>query len=179
LAGSYGTLAVMTELTMKVVPRPEASVSVVRCGLSDAEGSRLMIDALNAGYEVSAAAHLPPQVAPHGQALTLLRLEGSAASVEARQTALRCELKGDVLQEHESTPHWAAIRNLTPLSRSAGCLWRLSIPPARASTVVKTIAESLACRWFYDWGGALVWLRVEASIGDDGASVIHAAVGTS
>ena len=101
LAGSYGTLAVMTELTVKVMPRPEVSLSIIRSGMSDAEGSRFMMDALNSGHEVSAAAHLPVNVAPHGSSLTALRLEGSAASVAARQAALRRELNADLLEERD------------------------------------------------------------------------------
>jgi glycolate oxidase FAD binding subunit len=176
LAGSYGTLAVMTELTVKVMPRPEVSRSIVRFGLSDAEGSRYMMDALKSAHEVSAAAHLPANVAPQGSSLTALRLEGSTASVEARQAALRRELNGGLMEESESKRLWTSIRDLQPLARGEGDVWRLSIPPSCASAVSTAISKRLTCRWFYDWGGALMWLRAEGRSDDGGADAIRAAV---
>lgn len=177
LAGSYGTLAVMTELTVKVMPRPESSVSVVRSGLSDADAVRLMIDALNSGHEVSAAAHLPATVAFNATAVTALRVEGSQASVKARQAALQDEFSADLMDEPESARWWTRIRDLAPFANSAGSVWRLSVPPARANRIIGVIAESLPCRWFYDWGGALIWLCTDAGVDDGGgARVIRSAV---
>jgi glycolate oxidase FAD binding subunit len=176
LAGSHGTLAVMTEITLKVMPRPESSVSVVRFGLSDALASRLMIDALNSGHEVSAAGHLPAEVAPQGMAVTALRVEGSRASVKARRDALRREFLGDVLLEQESAALWASVRDLAPFVSIAGPVWRISVPPARASSITAAINESISCRWFYDWGGALIWLCADPALTDGGAQVIRTAV---
>jgi len=176
LAGSHGTLAVMTEITVKVMPRPESSLSVVRFGLSDALASRLMIDALNSGHEVSAAAHLPKEVAPQGMAVTALRVEGSRASVKARHDALRREFSGDVLQEQESIAWWASVRDLTPFASIDGPVWRISVPPARASRITAAIEQSIPCRWFYDWGGALIWLCADPNLPDGGAQVVRAAL---
>jgi glycolate oxidase FAD binding subunit len=176
LAGSHGTLAVMTEITLKVMPRPEASVSVVRFGLSDALASRLMIDALNSGHEISAAAHLPAEIAPRGMAVTAVRVEGSKASVKARRDALRDEFSADVLDEQESIALWASVRDLTPLVGIDAPVWRLSVPPARATRILAAIRESISCRWLYDWGGALIWLCADPGVRDGGAEVVRAAL---
>ena len=99
LTGSWGTLAVMTEVTLKVMPKPESERTLILRGLDDLTANRAMTAALGSPFDVSGAAHLPnsafrPAVgalaglgAP-GQAVTLLRLEGIAASVaDARRFA--------------------------------------------------------------------------------------------
>src|SRR3954453_15228341 len=103
LAGSWGTLAVMTELTVKVMPRPETECTLVLRGLDDLTANRAMTAALGSPFEVSGAAHvpnsaLPPDggnglgaLAPGADALTLLRLEGISASV-AHRSASACRL---------------------------------------------------------------------------------------
>ena len=69
---------------------------------------------------------------------------------------------------------WAGVRDLTPFARIDGPVWRLSVPPARASRIVAAISESISCRWFYDWGGALIWLCVDPNLADGGARVVRA-----
>ena len=92
LAGSWGTLAVMTEVTLKVMPRPESERTLMLSGLDDLTANRAMTAALGSPFDVSGAAHLPNSafrstggalagLGPEGQAVTLLRLEGIAASV--------------------------------------------------------------------------------------------------
>ena len=94
LAGSWGTLAVMTEVTLKVMPRPESERTLVLRGLDDVAANRAMTAALGSPFDVSGAAHLPhsafrardgglADLGSAGQALTLLRLEGITASVGA------------------------------------------------------------------------------------------------
>src|SRR5690349_3133231 len=99
LAGSWGTLAVMTEVTLKVMPRPECQHTLVLRGLDDVAAVRAMTTALGSPYDLSGAAHLPASAlrAPEGAladigaaqtALTLLRLEGITASVDHRAASL-------------------------------------------------------------------------------------------
>ena len=101
LAGSWGTLAVMTEVTLKVMPRPESERTLMLRGLDDVTANRAMTAALGSPFDVSGAAHLPnsafraPMSAPGGspgQALTLLRLEGITASVVHRAAELAAML---------------------------------------------------------------------------------------
>src|SRR3989440_6637338 len=99
LAGSWGTLAVMTEVTLKVMPRPETERTLVLLGLDDAGANRTMTAALGSPFDVSGAAHVPGSVfhaaatelgelGSPGEAVTLLRLEGIFASVVHRAAAL-------------------------------------------------------------------------------------------
>src|SRR5580692_8669647 len=103
LAGSWGTLAVMTEVTLKVMPRPESERTLVLRGLDAATANLAMTAALGSPFDVSGAAHVPKSAlhdaigalgslgAPQ-TALTLLRLEGITASAAHRAASLAMHL---------------------------------------------------------------------------------------
>jgi glycolate oxidase FAD binding subunit len=175
LAGSWGTLAVMTEVTVKVMPEPESSVSVVWHGLGATEASQCMIAALNSAHEISGAAHLPAAVAPGGRALTIVRLEGTEVSLRVRQQALRRERAGELLERAASETLWKGIRNLAPLAGVAGAVWRLSMPQASVARIVEELSRALSFRWFCDWGGGLIWLCIEPGQ-PDAACILRGAV---
>jgi len=170
LTGSYGTLAALTSVTIKVLPRPETEETLLIAGLDDAAAVRAMSLALQSPCEVSGAAHLPGAAS-----LTLLRLEGIAPSVAYRRGKLAALLKefgaADTLPEIQSKKQWQAIRDVSPLAaRPERCLWRISVAPADGPRVAAQIAASAGARWFYDWGGGLVWLDVPST--DDAAEAI-------
>src|SRR5204862_8154116 len=98
LAGSYGTLAAMTDVTVKVLPRAETEETLLVLGLDDAAAARAMAAAMGSSNDVSGAAHFPARLAASiqaeaGTALTALRLEGVAPSVVHRRRALQALLK--------------------------------------------------------------------------------------
>jgi glycolate dehydrogenase FAD-binding subunit len=177
LAGSYGTLAVMTEITVKVLPAPEATRTVVLSGLDEARAVAAMTHALNAPHELSGAAHLPKR---GGRPCTLLRLEGPVPSVEARAAALRDELRpfgpADILGDDESVKLWLAVRDATPLVAGEGAVWRVSLAPTAAPAFLAALRDALAIDYLLDWGGGLVWLAIGGA-DDGGAGAIRAALG--
>src|SRR3954469_23446672 len=63
LAGSYGTLAALEEVTVKVLPRPESVATVLFSGVAPGPAVRLMGAALGSPHEVSGAAYLPETIA--------------------------------------------------------------------------------------------------------------------
>ncbi len=122
LAGSWGTLAVMTEVTLKVMPRPESERTLVLRGLDDLAANRAMTAALGSPFDVSGAAHVPAsslraevsgldRLGSPREAVTVLRLEGIAASAAHRAQALSDALAAfgtvEILEEAASAP-WAA-----------------------------------------------------------------------
>jgi glycolate oxidase FAD binding subunit len=185
-AGSYGTLAAMTSMTVKVMPAPEKTRTVLVSGLGDHDAGRAMTAALTSPHEVSAAAHLPAALAARsdvsyvagaGGAVTALRIEGPAPSAEHRCQALRDLLTGygdiEELHGHNSGALWREVGNVTPFAGQRGrVVWRLSVPPTAGATVATSILADTDGEAFYDWGGGLVWL----SLADDNASTVRAAV---
>jgi glycolate oxidase FAD binding subunit len=177
LAGSHGTLAVLTEVTVKVLPHAEASRSVALRGLNDAAALRAMTAALGSPHEVSGAAHLPKGEGGRDKPLTLLRLEGPEPSVAAREAMLRRELAdagaGDELSDVESARLWRAVRDLSPLAGSRErALWRVSVPPSAGPALAAVVARVADVEHFFDWGGGLVWLALKG-VEDGGAATIR------
>jgi glycolate oxidase FAD binding subunit len=173
LAGSMGTLAALTAITLKVLPRPETEATVVREGLGDNEAVRAMALAMQSPCDVSGAAHLPgspPQ--------TLLRIEGFAPSVAYRCDRLRSLLGGEtsLLAAEESARRWQAVRDVPRFADNpARLVWKLSVAPSEAPAIVARIAEKIDARHFYDWAGGLVWLDIPFTE-DAGAPVVRDAL---
>jgi glycolate oxidase FAD binding subunit len=197
MAGAYGTLAALTEVTVKVLPAPEKSRTVLIYGLDDRGAIAALSRALNSPHEVSAAAHLPAALAArssvdfvreNGRAVTAIRVEGPGPSVEHRCEALRRDLRdvgpGEELHSLRSSLLWRELRDAAPLLPDPACLiWRLSVPPAAGAQTVSEIvsardgtrAASLPAEYYFDWGGGLIWLALPPS-DDASAALIRAAV---
>jgi len=183
IAGSYGTLAVVTEVTVKVLPLAAEERTLVLHGLDDARALHAMAEALNSSHELSGAAHLPAGASGGDRPLTALRLEGPLPSVMARAEALARELGAFGLAETLATPPsralWRAVREGAPLaSDRTRVLWRCSVPPSAGPALAAAVSRAVDARSFFDWGGGLVWLAVPGA-GDGGAAVIRAAVAAS
>lgn len=193
VAGSWGTLAALTEVTIKTLPRPETEATVAVAGLDDAAAVRVMTAAMGSFCDVSGAAHLPGAVAGaiplagaagSGRALTLLRLEGVAPSVAHRQAALTGIVKplGEVgiLAEPASQAAWHAVRDVLPFAESrtgaAQPLWRVSTAPARGAELARIVSSATAAEWLYDWAGGLLWISIVDAGDDAGAAVVRRAV---
>ena len=173
LTGSHGTLAVLTELTLKVLPAPEETETLVLRGLPDAQALGLLRGAISLSVEPTGLAHLPGVVAPslgETSALTLFRLEGPAPSVQDRSARLRDWLVAQgtpAVETRDNAPAlWRALRDALPFAGEArrdDLIWRLSLPPASAATVGARLAALPDVAFFYDWAGGLVWLEVPPS----------------
>ena len=176
LAGSYGTLALMHEVTVKVLPAPERTRTVLVFGLEPAAALDALGAALGSAHEVSGAAHMPAEVAARsavsyvsgaGAAVSAVRVEGFPASVEARCEALRALLGrfGAVEELHSknSATLWREIRDVRAFADDSRPLWRLSVPPASGAAAAARVAEAADVRALFDWGGGLLWLAVDGA----------------
>ena len=174
IAGSWGTLAIMDEVTVKVLPAPEETVTLILHGQDVAKAVEAMTAALQSPHEISGAAHLPAT----GE--TLLRVEGFPNSVRARADATRqlmSAFSGEIeeLDKEASAARWAAIRDVSILSvDQASPVWRISLPPASAPAVWQALAGTVGTEGLIDWGGGLIWLAAKADLPDGGAQAIRA-----
>ncbi len=179
LSGSHGTLGFLTEVTFRVLPRPERIVTLQWSGLSDSDGVALLSKALGSPFEPMAVAHLPAGLAGD-EARTLLRLENFSDSIEYRAGELAL-LLGEYgvperLEGAAPTDLWRDIRDAAFFAGCDEAVWRLSLAPTNGPKAAAAITRAIpAARCFYDWGGGLVWLAVPAS-GDAGAAAIRAAL---
>jgi glycolate oxidase FAD binding subunit len=162
LAGSHGTLGVITEITLKILPAPEATATLLIEVPDIATGVRALSAGLGSPYGITGAALLPG--AP---TLAALRLEDFAASVTYRAARLREALAAfgpAALREGEaSQAFWRDIRDAVPLAAQPDeAIWRVSVRPSAAPSVVQT-AASQGGRALLDWGGGLVWIAAPAT----------------
>jgi len=190
IAGSWGTLAAMTDVTIKTLPRAETEETVLMLRLDDASSGKAMTVAMGSFADVSAAAHLPPaaasriaETATAGGAVTAFRLEGVAPSVVQRKGVLQTVLAPfgslGVLGEAASRSLWRAVRDLTPFAASGPVgqrdLWRLSTAPTRGSELGRALTEQADAELLYDWAGGLLWAALPPAA-DAHAPLVRAAV---
>jgi glycolate oxidase FAD binding subunit len=177
LAGSHGTLAVMSEITIKVLPTPERRGTLALSGLDPARGVAALSAALGSPYAVSGAAYLPADTAAmlgFSNSVTLARIEDFAQSVAYRTDRLRADLAefghAEILDDAASVATWASVRDAKPLHGGEGGIWRISVRPSAGPTVAAALAAAFGATWFLDWGGGLVWVAGPAT------QAAHAAV---
>ena len=155
MAHSFGTLAAITRVIFKVLPRPETEETIVVEGLDDAAAVAAMSLAMQSACEVSGAAHVPGEG-------TCLRLEGISASVAYRRDVLM-GLVGDkahVLPDVQSQELWRRVRDVSAiLDNVEALIWRVSVPPSDAPRFLQSLRQTMPFRYFLDWAGGLVWLE--------------------
>ena len=154
MAGSFGTLGVLSEVSFKVLPRTGGQATLKAEGLSTEAAVRAMAAALGSPFEVSGAAHHA------GSGTTWLRLEGFETSVDYRTGQLLEQLAphGDWARD-DRPGTWTEIRDVLAFAGQPGDVWRLSV---KASDAPGIVARAGAEDALLDWGGGLVWLRVAA-----------------
>ncbi|ATX67809.1 FAD-binding protein [Roseinatronobacter bogoriensis] len=151
MAGSWGTLGVLTECSFKLLPIPETQASLVSDQVTPQEAVDLMSRALATPYEVNGAAR-----ALDGR--VYLRLEGFARQVGYRSQALREVLGGDweLLEGDKSAAQWRGLRDVADFAAKPGDVWRVSVKPSDAPELV----ARANCPVVMDWGGGLIWALV-------------------
>jgi glycolate oxidase FAD binding subunit len=199
LAGSWGTLAAMTDVTVKTLPRAETEETVLVLNLDDAAAGKVMATVMGSFADVSAAAHLPAAAAARiaesaaaGSAVTAFRLEGVAPSIAHRKTVLETLVAPfgmlDTFGAAASGAFWRAVRDVAPFAAAGEphatpsasqqqerCIWRISTAPSRGVEVGRALAEKAGAEVIYDWAGGLVWAAVP--IADDAyAPLVRASV---
>ena len=157
LTGSRGTLGVLSEVSLKVLPAPAERATLLIDGLSDTQAVAAMSAALGSPYEVTGAAHTPAGV--DGHPVTMIRIEGFEEQIAHRTEQLRDLLGrfGAVTVERDperTAAGWAWVRDVAPFHDRAGDVWRISCKPGDGPALAARLeADGL----LYDWGGGLIW----------------------
>ena len=169
--GSWGRLFAMTELTLKVLPRPRENATRMLIGLDSERAVAAMARVMGSHAEVAAAAYIPAALR-NGESATLFRIQGFGPSVAAR-----CAMLDGVLADFggvripgddEAMALWSDLRTLAPLGTER-ILWRVHVPPSRACAVLAAVG-GFEMSYLLDWAGGLIWLA-----GDGDPAAIRAA----
>jgi glycolate dehydrogenase FAD-binding subunit len=190
IAGSWGTLAAMTDVTIKTLPRAESEATVLVLNLDEVTARKVMAAAMGSYGDVSAAAHVPAfvaariaEIAGAQAATTAFRLEGVAPSVAQRKTVLEKLLAPfgslGTLDATSSRTFWRAVRDVTPFAANSPAgkrdLWRIATAPTRGAEVGRALAREADAEVLYDWAGGLVWAALPPA-DDANAPVVRSAV---
>lgn len=171
LCGSFGTLAVLDEITLKTLPAPETSQTLIVAHPDLTQVAGAARAAMQTAYEASGAAILPKAVHEMSQncAIAAIRIEGVAVSVADRianlQTALSSFGHCDVVPQEASEALWADIRDVAPLCGDDAQIWRVSLAPSAFVSFAQSVEGQIDCRYYADWAGGLLWLSTQ----DEGA----------
>jgi len=181
ITGSYGTLAALSEVTLKVLPAPAKTYTLLVYGLDTKPALQLMRAVAGTAYEVSGLALVPAKVAAESavdyvsskhQSVVAIRVEGPGVSVSHRLQALRAfvtsALETEELHSHNSAQFWSEIRDVTLLPAEGGSVWRVSIPPSDAASVISSCRPD---HWVADWAGGVVWMHFDRASADQGDAV--------
>ncbi|MCC6517781.1 MAG: FAD-binding protein [Tabrizicola sp.] len=162
LAGSRGTLGVISEVSFKVQALPEAEATLIVEGFGDEAGLAALRAALGSPFDVSGAARHTGR--------SLIRVEGMAGSVAYRVARLRERIGGEVTlaEGAASAALWREVRDVAPLQGQPGEIWRIATLPTAAAGIVARLEASAV----WDWGGGLVWLLVEPGRGAEVAATV-------
>ena len=185
LAGSWGTLAVFSEVTFKVMPKPPASTTLVLLGLSDEIAIEVLCSVMGTPYEITAAVHIQQQLAVtldhmglrgQGKSVTAFRLEAPQKSILYRRDKLIAALGiyGQLhdLEQKSSETLWDEMTRLSVFEGSDHPLWKLSTAPGKGPAVVAAIGRYMPVSAVYDWSGGLVWIDVPVTT-DAGAADVR------
>jgi glycolate oxidase FAD binding subunit len=165
ICGSYGTLAIFDEVTLKTLPKPETNISLLfPCDNLSAAVARIA-GIFASPHEPNAAAILPQAIAAKagidvaGAMLAVIRLEGIDVSVADRAAhLLAADKEGVKLDSDASTALWQQIRDVDLLADADGDIWKLSCAPASAPAIIATLFDHFDFQFFADWAGGLLWL---------------------
>lgn len=176
LCGSWGTLAVVSEVTFKVLPKAEHEATLILPDLALPEAVDVMTGAMQQSFDVSSAAHLP-------DGRTLIRIEGFETSVRARvghaEQFLGRRTGRQMIEGDGSRDLWRGLNETPAVEAEASALWRISAAPSAAvaiSEAIRSTLSALSPRFTYDWSGGLIWLALDAVEGDLGSAMIRSAL---
>ncbi len=181
MTGAYGTLGAFTEITLKVLPAPEKTYTLLVHGLRPEKAVEALAVAANSPYEVSGLAHVPAAEAARsqvayvsraGRPITAIRVEGHGVSVLHRMEGLKALLAPfgplEELHSMNSARFWTELRDAWLLPPDHQVVWRVSVPPSNGPAV---LAAAGADSWLMDWAGGLVWLGYESAAAGQGGRI--------
>ncbi|MBT6566648.1 MAG: FAD-binding protein [Candidatus Puniceispirillum sp.] len=196
ICGSFGTLAVVDEITLKTLPRPETSLSLLFPADDMAQATSMIADIFATPHEPGSAAILPHNIAKDARIdmnapmIIVVRLEGIAVSVNDRAMhLLNANATGEKLDHGKSKKLWQKIRDVDLLAGMPADVWKISCPPSIAAGFLDKLRQQVAFDFYSDWAGGLIWLSgvsdknfggaVRSALGQDGFAMLMRDVGDS
>ena len=166
VCGSFGTLGVLTQVALKVLPRPERSATLQFQDVTEAEAVGIFCKAVSTPFEVNGAAW------QNGTAM--LRVEGLDTQVSYRLGALQKRFQGanpSVLEGEAHRDLWTGIRDICAFAQTEDTIWKVSLRPTAAPAFIAAVQARFNASAVLDQGGGVVWLAVPSAVSDQAAVV--------
>ena len=173
ISGSFGTLSVLTELSVKVLPKPQNSKTLIINNPHIKKAIEYLGTALSSSSDPSGGVFYPEQFdqsftfndLTHKGALTAIRIEGPSNSVDHRIKNLSAELgllenEYSILESVQTKIFWNKTKNLEIFSNSKKNLLRIVAPISETLSVLQKM-KPYEINYFLDWGGSLIWVELE------------------
>ena len=173
ISGSFGTLSVLTELSVKVLPKPQSSKTLIINNPHIKKAIEYLGTALSSSSDPSGGVFYPEQFdqsftfndLTHKGALTAIRIEGPSNSVDHRIKNLSTELgllenEYSILESVQTKIFWNKTKNLEIFSNSKKNLLRIVVPISETLSVLQKM-KPYEINYFLDWGGSLIWVELE------------------
>ena len=173
ISGSFGTLSVLTELSVKVLPKPQTSKTLIINNPHIKKAIEYLGTALSSPSDPSGGVFYPEQFdqsftfndLTHKGALTAIRIEGPSNSVDHRIKNLSAELgllenEYSILESVQTKIFWNKTKNLEIFSNSKKNLLRIVVPISETLSVLQKM-KPYEINYFLDWGGSLIWVELE------------------
>jgi len=173
ISGSFGTLSVLTELSVKVLPKPQTSKTLIINNPHIKKAIEYLGTALSSSSDPSGGVFYPEQFdqsftfndLTHKGALTAIRIEGPSNSVDHRIKNLSAELgllenEYSILESVQTKIFWNKTKNLEVFSNSKKNLLRIVVPISETLSVLQKM-KPFEINYFLDWGGSLIWVELE------------------
>ncbi len=173
LTGSFGTLCILSEISVKVLPKPLCNKTIVIDNPHLKKALEYLNLALSSSSDVSGGVFYPEEFRNHFSlndltikgALTAIRVEGPLNSVDQRIEKIKRELKINtkevsVLETQQSNLFWKNTQSLTVFSNLKNNLLRIVAPPSETFQLIQKL-KKYNISYFVDWGGNLIWLEIQ------------------
>lgn len=163
VCGAFGTLAVLSEVTFRVYPRPRARATLVLRDLGAAQGFAVLRTVWQSALEPSGLAYVPGAVpmaglGDSGGGAALIRFEAEDLPLSEKLAAARLLIgQGEILEQGEAV--FAAIGQGAVFAASDLDVWRVTAPPSEAARLADALASPC---WLGDWAGGLLWIGAVA-----------------
>ncbi len=173
VTGSFGTLLILSEITLKVLPLQTDTKTIIVSGLALEHSMGVMGSAMDSSNDPSGAVFYPSNFRnnfvfndlTHPGSITAIRVEGTKTSTEERINNLIEDLSLidkniTVLDNTQSEIFWEDTRNLKVFSKNQKSLLRAVIPASETINLINRL-KTFHPSYFIDWGGSLVWLELD------------------
>ncbi len=173
VTGSYGTLAIISELSLKVLPKPPSTKTLIIHSAQLKKAIEYMSTGLSSSVDVSGAVFYPEYFKDkfslndltNKGPITALRIEGVNSSIEDRINRLVKELgllndEINFLDEQQSKIFWRYTQDLKAFQKTTKDIMKIVVPPSETLNLLNNL-KKFSSRYFIEWGGNLIWFEIE------------------